>query len=206
MDICQKIKDDILNNQLPKGVPLRQKVLSTRYGVSRIPVRDALLSLKNEGWLVPNGKAGVMVPNLNWQEAEDLSFMRAELECQLLSLAFDHITENDILSARLSLVELNGNNLTLIRRGELNWRFHNSLYRAANRPVLHSTVERLNQQAVRYLGFQYGPLAYRQTSQDQHEMLLQFIQSKNKNAALVLLRQHIEDAGSLLASYLKERV
>ena len=45
-----------------------------------------------------------MVPNLNWQEAEDLSFMRAELECQLLTLATsDHITEkNDILSARLS--------------------------------------------------------------------------------------------------------
>lgn len=206
MDICQKIKDDILNNQLPKGVPLRQKELSARYGVSRIPIRDALLSLKNEGWLVPNGKAGVMVPKLNWQEAEDLSFMRAELECQLLSLAFDRITKNDILSARLSLVELNENNLTLIRRGELNWRFHDSLYRPADRPVLHSTVERLNRQAVRYLGFQYGPLAYRQTSEDQHDMLLQFIESKNKNAALVLLRQHIEDAGNLLASYLKERV
>ncbi|MCW4628436.1 MULTISPECIES: hypothetical protein [Marinomonas] len=72
--------------------------------------------------------------------------------------------------------------------------------------MLHSTVERLNRQAVRYLGFQYGPLAYRQTSEDQHDMLLQFIESKNKNAALVLLRQHIEDAGNLLASYLKERV
>ncbi|MCW4628435.1 GntR family transcriptional regulator [Marinomonas rhodophyticola] len=112
-----------MNNQLPKGVPLRQNELSARYGVSRIPIRDALLSLKNEGWLVPNGKAGVMVPKLNWQEAEDLSFMRAELECQLLSLAFDRITKNDILSARLSLVELNENNLTLIRRGELQLAF-----------------------------------------------------------------------------------
>ncbi|WP_417529389.1 GntR family transcriptional regulator [Marinomonas shanghaiensis] len=205
MDISEKIKNDILNSRLPKGQPLRQKDLSVRYSVSRIPVRDALLSLKAEGWLVPNGKAGVMIPDLNWQEAEDLSFMRAELECQLLKLAFDHITQRDIAAARDFLEALNEKNLTLIHRGELNWCFHDSLYRAADRPTLHREVERLNRQAVRYLGFQYGPLAYRQTSQHQHEALLGFVESRNKHAALVLLRQHIEEAGALLANYLKER-
>ncbi|QUX91937.1 GntR family transcriptional regulator [Marinomonas sp. A3A] len=203
MDISQSIKEDILKNQLPRGVPLRQTNLSTRYGVSRIPIRDALLSLKAEGWLVPNGKAGVMIPDLNWKEAEDLCLMRAELECLLFDMAFDHIHEEDLFEARCFLSELDKESLSLVNRGELNWRFHHALYRAAERPTLQRVVEGLNKQAVRYLGFQYGPLGYKVRSQDQHEELLSLIESKDKKAALIFLRQHIEKAGILLTEYLK---
>ncbi|MGB7392251.1 GntR family transcriptional regulator, partial [Marinomonas sp.] len=96
MLLYQKIKDDILNNRLPVGRPLRQVELSDRYGVSRIPVRDALLQLKAEGWLVPHGKAGHIIPDLNWQEAEDLYLMRADLEPRLFSYAFEGIQADDI--------------------------------------------------------------------------------------------------------------
>lgn len=204
MDISQSIKEDILKNRLPRGVPLRQANLSTRYGVSRIPIRDALLSLKSEGWLVPNGKAGVMIPDLNWKEAEDLYLMRAELECLLFGKAFDYIREEHLIEARYFLEELNKHSLTLVYKGELNWLFHQVLYKAAERPTLQRVVEGLNKQAVRYLGFQYGPLGYRTRSQDQHEELLSLIGLKDKNAALIYLRQHIENAGILLTDYLKK--
>lgn len=204
MDITQKIKEHIVNGELPRGVPLRQAELSARYGVSRIPIRDALLSLKAEGWLAPHGKAGVMIPALNWKEAEDLCLMRAELECLLFEMAFDNIQEENVKEARGFLIDLDHENLTLVGRGELNWQFHNALYQAANRPTLQRVVEGLNKQAVRYLGFQYGPLGYRSISQDQHEALLRLIESKNKQAALNYLRQHIEQAGKLLSEYLKE--
>lgn len=203
MEIVQKIKEDILTNQLPRGIPLRQVTLSYRYGVSRIPIRDALVALKAEGWLVPNGKAGVMIPDLNWKEAEDLSLMRAELESLLFSMAFDSICEENIEQARLFLAELDQENMSLVTRGELNWQFHSALYFAANRPTLQRVVEGLNAQATRYLGFQYGPLAYREKSQDQHQELLALIESKEKDAALALLRRHIEQAGYLLTQYLK---
>ncbi|WP_421852201.1 GntR family transcriptional regulator [Marinomonas sp.] len=204
MDISQSIKEDILKNLLPRGVPLRQATLSNRYSVSRIPIRDALLSLKAEGWLVPNGKAGVMIPDLNWKEAEDLYLMRSELECLLFGMVFDHINKDDLIEARHFLEELNKENLTLVYKGELNWLFHQALYRSAERPTLQRVVEGLNKQAVRYLGFQYGPLGYKVKSQDQHEELLSLIESKNKKAALIFLRQHIENAGILLTKYLKK--
>ncbi|NLQ18832.1 GntR family transcriptional regulator [Marinomonas sp. M1K-6] len=203
MDISQSIKEDIVKSLLPRGVPLRQTTLSVRYGVSRIPIRDALRSLKAEGWLVSHGKVGVMIPDLDWKEAEDLCLMRAELECLLFGMAFSRIQADDIIEARRILSELDQENVALIHRGELNWRFHQALYRAADRPTLQRVVEGLNKQAVRYLGFQYGPLGYRTESQNQHEALLLLIEKKDKCAALVLLRQHIEEAGALLADYLK---
>lgn len=204
MDVSLRIKEDILNNQLQRGVPIRQAALSDRYGVSRIPIRDALQSLKSDGWLVMHGKAGVMIPDLNWQEAEDLYLMRAELECLLFDMAFDHIGNSEINEARKALEELDKENLTLVHKGELNWLFHDALYKAANRPTLHRVVESLNKQAVRYLGFQYGPLAYRDTSQLQHEQLLSLIETRDKKAALIYLRQHIVTAGKLLTKYLKK--
>ena len=203
MDVSLRIKEDILNNQLQRGVPIRQAALSDRYGVSRIPIRDALQSLKSDGWLVMHGKAGVMIPDLNWQEAEDLYLMRAELECLLFDMAFDHIGNTEINEAKKALEELDKENLTLVVKGELNWLFHNALYKAANRPTLHRVVESLNKQAVRYLGFQYGPLGYRDTSQLQHEQLLSLIDIQDKKAALIYLRQHIVTAGRLLTEYLK---
>lgn len=204
MDVSQSIKEDMLNNQLPRGVPLRQKELSLRYGVSRIPIRDALLSLKGEGWLVPHGKAGVMIPDLNWKEAEDLWLMRAELECLLFSMAFDRIKFDDLTQAKTITQRLDKDALSLIERGELNWQFHHTLYRAAERPTLHQVVARLNIQVVRYMGFQYGPLGYKATSQDEHSQLIDMIEAKEKQAALLFLRRHIEEAGRLLVRYLKQ--
>jgi DNA-binding GntR family transcriptional regulator len=204
MDIIQSIKEDILNNHLPRGIPLRQAYLSTRYGVSRIPIRDALQALKSEGWLVLHGKAGVMIPDLNWQEAEDLYLMRAELEYLLFEMAFECIHDKDVAKARLFLLELDQEYVSLVSRGELNWCFHSALYMPANRPTLLRVVEGLNKQAVRYLGFQFGPLGYQAKSQDQHEELIALIEARDKNAALILLRQHIEKAGVLLTGYLKK--
>jgi DNA-binding GntR family transcriptional regulator len=206
MNIKQKIKDDILNNQLPRGLPLRQVELSQRYDVSRIPIRDALLSLKAEGWLSSHGKAGVMIPALHWEEAEDLYLMRSRLECLLLEMAFDRIGDAAIAEARLFLSDLSKENLSLIRRGELNWSFHSALYQVAERTTLHRVVEGLNKQAIRYLGFQYGPLGYRTKSESQHEALLLLIEKKDKQAALIFLQQHIEDAGKLLTEYLKSQL
>lgn len=201
--LSEKIKDDILNNVLPKGVPLRQVELSKRYGVSRIPIRDSLLALKADGWLVPHGKAGLMIPHLNWQEAEELYLMRSQLEALLLSFSFDFITQEDVRKAQSILAVLEGDELTLIEKGQLNWLFHEVLYLPADKQTLYKTVSSINQQVSRYIGFQYGPMGYKSQSQQDHRDLLQLVQLKEKSAALSLLKKHIEEAGEKLTRYLR---
>ena len=48
--LYQQLKQDIRDNKLPIASPLKQEQLAANYGVSRIPVRDVLQRLKNEGW------------------------------------------------------------------------------------------------------------------------------------------------------------
>lgn len=203
LELIEQLKADILNGALPRGCPLRQQELSVRYNVSRIPVRDAIAQLKNQGWLVTHGKAGVMVPELNWREAEDLYQMRMALEVQLLEHALPNLTHEVLGRAKDINLQLNNPCLTLLERGQLNWDLHATLYEVANRPTLFKVVAILNEQVRRYMGFQYGPLNYRDTSQNEHERLISLIESDQKDQALRYLKAHIEVAGRMLVDYLK---
>lgn len=202
-DLIDQLKSDILNGALERGCPLRQQELSERYGVSRIPIRDAISVLKNHGWLVAHGKAGVMIPELDWLEAEDLYQMRSVLECQLLKYAIPHITFEVIGKAKDINLRLNSPSLSLVERGQLNWEFHAALYRVAMRPTLFNVVATLNEQVRRYMGFQYGPLNYRDVSQNEHEQLLSLLSEGQCEEAIALLHRHIDEAGSKLVAYLK---
>ncbi|ADZ91273.1 GntR family transcriptional regulator [Marinomonas mediterranea] len=203
LDLIDRIKSDILAGVFERGLPIRQQFLSERYGVSRIPVRDSLTQLKAEGWLVKAGKAGVMVPNLDAQVAEDLYWMRSILEPKLLSLAFANMTHEQLGKAKDTNLLLDNDTLLLIEKGKLNWQFHAILYAPANRVTLFETVQRLNIQAIQYLGFQYGPMSYRDVSQQEHQDMLRLIEERQYDEAQELLRAHILQAGIKLVDYLK---
>ena len=203
-EILLRIKADIKLQTLPIGSPLKQADLAERYGVSRIPIRDSLQQLLAEGWLVPHGKRGVMIPKLEQHEAEDLCRMRAALEVMLLELAVPNLTHAILGQARDYLERLDQDELTLLERGELNWLFHKTLYEAANRPTLFKVVEQLHTQVDRYIGFQCIPLEYDSTSQTDHYELLDLLQNKQYLSALECLRVHIEKAGETLIHFLRD--
>mgnify|MGYP000356715944 CR=1 FL=1 len=203
-DILVRLKADIKAQNLPLGVPLKQADLAKRYDVSRIPIRDSLQQLLAEGWLVPHGKCGVMIPKLVRHEAEDLYRMRSALEVMLLELALPHLTHAILGQAKDYLEKLDEKDLGLLERGELNWLFHKTLYQAANRPTLFKMVEQLHTQVDRYIGFQCIPLEYDKQSQLDHYQLLAYLQAKQNQCALECLRSHIEEAGKVLITFLRD--
>ncbi|WP_133504357.1 GntR family transcriptional regulator [Marinomonas balearica] len=203
LDLVDRVKSDILKGVFARGQTIRQQELSERYGVSRIPVRDTLTQLKSEGWLVKCGKAGVKVPKLDAQVAEDLYWMRSILEPKLLGMSFEHITHEQIGKAKDVNLLLDNEHLALIEKGQLNWQFHAALYAPANRETLFETVRRLNTQAIQYLGFQYGPMARRNVSQQEHKDMLVLIENRQYRDAQALLESHIVEAGMSLVDYLK---
>ena len=66
--LYQQLKQDIRDNKLPMAGPLKQEQLAIEYNVSRIPIRDVLQRLKNEGRLTQSLKHGVMVHPLARQK------------------------------------------------------------------------------------------------------------------------------------------
>ncbi|MER5766396.1 GntR family transcriptional regulator [Streptomyces sp. NPDC001985] len=74
------LRDDIVSGVFPRGGRLAEEQLARRYGVSRIPVREALRTLESEGFVVIRRHAGAQVAEPTEQEAADLLEVRALLE------------------------------------------------------------------------------------------------------------------------------
>src|SRR5579884_4119845 len=78
--VCSAIRDDIVSGYFPPGGRLTEELLAKRYGVSRVPVREALRTLESEGFVRTRRHAGASVAEPTEQEAADLLEIRALLE------------------------------------------------------------------------------------------------------------------------------
>ncbi|OON75117.1 GntR family transcriptional regulator [Streptomyces tsukubensis] len=78
--VCTAIRDDIVSGVYERGSKLTEELLARRYGVSRVPVREALRTLEAEGFVVTRRHAGACVAEPGEQEAADLLEIRTLLE------------------------------------------------------------------------------------------------------------------------------
>src|SRR5690242_21918130 len=78
--VCTAIRDDIVAGFFEPGSRLTEELLARRYGVSRVPVREALRTLESEGFVTTRRHAGACVAEPTEQEAADLLELRLLLE------------------------------------------------------------------------------------------------------------------------------
>lgn len=112
--VCTAIRDDIVSGVFERGSRLTEEVLARRYGVSRVPVREALRTLESEGFVVTRRHAGACVAEPTEQEAADLLEIRMLLEPLGAARAAQRRTEAHLKVLR-GLVRLGQER---VRRGE----------------------------------------------------------------------------------------
>lgn len=95
--IADRIRADVMSGRLSEGTSLREQTLAKQYGVSRAPVRDALLQLTQEGLLVAKPNCGVKVGSPSGDEIQPLVIdLRRKIEVFALRKVFSKLTEADI--------------------------------------------------------------------------------------------------------------
>lgn len=199
------LRERILRGMYPDDTPLRQDALATEFGVSRIPVREALRQLEAEGLVVFNPHRGAVVSSLSVDEIEELFELRAQIESDLIRRAIPRTTSEDIARAKdvLSAYE------TALRRGqistwgELNWQFHSTLYAPADRQFTMSIIQRLHQQSDRYMRMQLALTHGESRASEEHRAILSAVREAEVKLASALMRQHILGAGRQLVTFLR---
>ncbi|MBL62076.1 MAG: hypothetical protein CMI30_01585 [Opitutae bacterium] len=95
-EICNTLRAEVLSGQWESNQPVREHSLAERFGVSRGPIRDALLQLTQEGALVYRQNKGVRVSSPPEKADRDLLFrLRRDLEIHCLKEAFPDWSETD---------------------------------------------------------------------------------------------------------------
>ncbi|MGW6573452.1 GntR family transcriptional regulator [Streptomyces sp. NPDC054945] len=136
--VCTAIRDDIVSGVFEPGGRLTEEVLARRYGVSRVPVREALRTLESEGFVTTRRHAGACVAEPTEQEAADLLEMRMLLEPLAAARAARRRTDAHLKVLR-GLVRLGQERA---RRGQgedlrsLGGWFHETLAQASGSPGL----------------------------------------------------------------------
>ncbi|MCX4819854.1 GntR family transcriptional regulator [Streptomyces sp. NBC_01142] len=143
--VCTAIRDDIVSGVFDRGSRLAEEQLARRYGVSRVPVREALRTLESEGFVTTRRHAGACVAEPTEQEAADLLEIRMLLEPLGAARAAQRRTEAHLKVLR-GLVRLGQERA---RRGQgedlrsLGAWFHETLAQASGSPGLTALLTQL---------------------------------------------------------------
>ncbi|MCA4133778.1 GntR family transcriptional regulator [Arthrobacter sp. M4] len=141
--VWETLRTRIFEGRYPPGTYLVERDLAAEFNVSRLPVREALRMLRQEGLLGDPGHRGAPIKPLKAKEVEDLAHLRRSLEVLACQLAAHRATQQDL--ARLaSYLERAG--LCLVRGAEAeayeaNIEFHAEIVKIANNDFLSSAFE-----------------------------------------------------------------
>lgn len=144
------IRECIMTGVFAPGQHLRQEDLAERIGVSRIPVRTALMQLETEGLVAFHPHRGAVVRTLTVEQVREIYEIRALLEPHALHKSIDRMT-----SARAARLRELGSKLDIDHGTdefiEERVQFYRELYDAEANPVLVDMIEDLRGSVGRYL-------------------------------------------------------
>jgi len=137
--IADRIRAEIEEGRLAPGAQLNQVDLAARFGLSRIPVREALRHLAAEGYVTYRPNKGASVSPASATDVEEILEIRECLETRLMDRAVEKLTPEALDEAAEALNSLN-NAKTAQQVHGAHQRFHTLLYRAAERPRMTEII------------------------------------------------------------------
>lgn len=203
--IFDLVRDRIVSGSVPANVALRQDALAAELGVSKIPLREALARLEQEGLLVSQPNRGFFVRPLSSEEAEEVYALRLKIEPDAIVVAAKRAGDADRASARLALDALD----RAIDKGtedvgRLNRAFHLALVRPARQPLTFQVVERLHIIAERYVRKHLEPIGRDVRANEEHEEILAAWNAGDAGRVGELTHQHIASTLSDLRRQFKQ--
>jgi DNA-binding GntR family transcriptional regulator len=191
--IATEIRSAVLSGEMRPGMRIRQELLAAHFGASRIPVREALKQLENEGLVVLAPNRGAWIADVNSEESIEVYKIREAVEPLAIFESVPNLTDADIDSLDTTVRDLESVT-TLEDYIQLDREFHLRTYSRARMPQLLAMVERFwnstqhfRRQFVKET-FAKGGLPF---SDPQHLLLMDAIRGRDAEAAQVLVRLHI---------------
>lgn len=194
------LRKAILEGVLEQNEPVRQQAIARQFGVSRIPVREALRELEGEGLVSVYPHRGAVVTGLSRGEAQEIIEIRIALETLSIVKALPNLTEQDFQRAQSAIDATEEEDLE-DRWAEINWQFHEALLTPANRPRLISLIKEQHNSFERYIRMHLALVDYAK-AQREHRTLLEACRKREPVLVKKLWTEHLENTGKQLIDYL----
>jgi DNA-binding GntR family transcriptional regulator len=200
--VYRQLCEMILSGEIAPGQLVTIQALSDAFGVSAMPVREALQRLIAAKALTVISSRSIGVPLLTKERLLDLKRVRLEIESLAAEWATPRVGEAEIaqlesLVGKMAVAAV-GNRKDYVR---YNREFHFVIYRAAGSEVLYAIIENLWLQISPYFHLLHDSGNYH-TSNAQHELMLSGLKACDSAAVGQGIRNDIEAASKVLLGLL----
>jgi DNA-binding GntR family transcriptional regulator len=151
--IYETIKSRIVEMDYLPGFSLIEKDLSEEFGVSRTPIREALINLKADGLISIIPRQGTFVSQIDLHEVRNAFEVKKNLEGLAAELASQRATNDEIdelfeIIERFNKYDIKNDYKSCIKDDQ---RFHQIVRNASRNPILSNMLESLNTKTARFL-------------------------------------------------------
>lgn len=188
--IAEELRRAIRRGDLEVGEKLALENLGKQFGVSRMPVREALIRLEREGLVEFHARRGAVVAGISRQEIEEITHLRLMLEVDAFKCAASRFTGEDLDRAREILKQAR-ETTQIDRQADLHWQFHHAIYAPCDRPMQMEMIDTLHANVDRFFRQEWRQAGLRLSWIDEHEMILKCIESDRAAEAIRTIEDHM---------------
>jgi DNA-binding GntR family transcriptional regulator len=204
-EVANRLRNAIRTGEFPLGTRLVERDLAERLGVSRIPVREAIQQLVEEGLVQKTPHRGTFVHSPTRNEIEEISSLRVLLECFVV----ERVIANWQPEHETRLRQIVGNMRHAAAENDMqglfeqDYLFHNALWEIADHTLLLEVVSGLRSRINRFLGEATAllPASQRDIHIDSHDYLVDILNTGDMAAAKIEITNHVLGAKTRILTY-----
>jgi DNA-binding GntR family transcriptional regulator len=191
--IYSVVETQINRRELLPGDPVDEESLMSQFGVSRTPVREAILRLKAEGLVSSISRGGTIVSKMDFTELLSVWELLAELEGLSARYACERMTNKerealaDTYKASQGVVERND----ALGWQQANMEFHEVLYAGSRNPYLRQEILRMRTRTSAYRNHSFDAMGYISKAYQYHGRILQAILDQDPAGAAKAATAHL---------------
>jgi DNA-binding GntR family transcriptional regulator len=203
--VLAALRSDILTGVLGPGDQIVQEALAERYGVSRVPVREALKTLESEGQVVYHPHRGYFVAELSVADLLEVYRLRVILESEAIHHAVPRLTDASVeaLAGLLADVDAAAARDDVIAMTAANRRFHFAIFDAAGLPRLSRILRQLWEATDAYRALYFSAPRNRERVAGEHARMLAALRARDADALVALHDEHRENSVEAVTSLLE---
>lgn len=190
--VYERLRRHISQMKMVPGEKFTIRQIASAFGVSTMPVREALRQLQAEG-LVTYDRRGVSVRQLSSKEVKEIFEIRERLEILSTTWALPNVRSED--EARftniLEMMDRQSSNVTAWRT--LNRQFHLDFYSLSGSQQLQQMIENLWVSVEPYMKLYTSTVSSLELAQRQHHQILELIRGRELEPLCTLTALHLQD-------------
>ena len=205
--VREKLRQDIIDGKLKPGQRIVISDVAKDFGLSEIPVREAIRRLESERLVQFTPHVGAVVSTIDESEFLEIYLIRIELEVLATRLAVPHINEKALsrLNSIIQRAEIAIDEGKHEKLGSLNKEFHLAVYQAGPYPYLYRMILdlwekfELSKSVFAYVPNRAVP------SWNEHQQIVEAIKNKDVDHAAELVGKQKNRTMKALERFFKER-